>query len=89
VHFVAIPFNAKAKEGAQVFANFLLSPEAQAHKADVKVWGDPSVLLADKLPIANKEAAASTLPADISTLAEPHASWVEALEKAWLQRYGS
>ncbi|MCL4171060.1 UNVERIFIED_CONTAM: hypothetical protein GTU68_037101, partial [Idotea baltica] len=28
VHFVAIPFNAKAKEGAQVFANFLLSPEA-------------------------------------------------------------
>ena len=90
VHFVAIPFNAKAKEGAQVFANFLLSPEAQAHKADVKVWGDPSVLLADKLPTANQEAAtASTLPADIPTLAEPHASWVDALEKEWLQRYGS
>jgi len=90
VHFVAIPFNAKAKEGAQVFANFLLSPEAQAHKADVKVWGDPSVLLADKLPAASQEAAtASTLPADIPTLAEPHASWVEALEKEWLQRYGS
>jgi putative thiamine transport system substrate-binding protein len=90
VHFVAIPFNAKAKEAAQIFANFLLSPEAQAHKADVKVWGDPSVLLADKLPAASQEAAtASTLPADIPTLAEPHASWVETLEKEWLQRYGS
>ena len=27
-HFLAIPFNAKAKEGALVLANFLLSPEA-------------------------------------------------------------
>lgn len=87
VHFVAIPFNAKAKEGAQVFANFLLSPEAQAHKADLKVWGDPSVLAADKLPV--RAANASVLPATIPTLAEPNASWVEALEKEWLKRYGS
>ncbi len=87
VHFLAIPFNAKAKEGAQVFANFLLSPEAQAHKADLKVWGDPSVLLANKLP--NQALHPSVLPPDVPTLAEPHASWVEALEKEWVKRYGS
>ncbi len=87
VHFLAIPFNAKAKEAAQVFANFLLSPEAQAHKADLKVWGDPSVLLANKLP--QQAASPSVLPADVPTLAEPHASWVEALEKEWIKRYGS
>ena len=40
VHFLAIPVNASAKAGAQVFANFLQSPEAQARKADVAVWGD-------------------------------------------------
>lgn len=87
VHFLAIPFNAKAKEAAQVFANFLLSPEAQAHKADLKVWGDPSVLLANKLP--NQALHPSVLPTDVPTLAEPHASWVEALEKEWVKRYGS
>ena len=36
-HFVAIPANAKAKEGAQIVANFLLSAEAQAKKNDLKV----------------------------------------------------
>ena len=48
-HFVAIPFNASAKEGALVFANFLLSPEAQARKSDPAVWGDPTVLAMNKL----------------------------------------
>ena len=43
-HFVAIPYNAAAKAGALVLADFLLSPEAQAHKQDPKVWGDPTVL---------------------------------------------
>ena len=43
-HFVAIPYNSSAKEGAQVVANFLLSPEAQARKLDPTVWGDPTVL---------------------------------------------
>jgi putative thiamine transport system substrate-binding protein len=42
-HFVAIPANAKAKAAAQVFANFLMSPEAQAKKNDLKTWGDPTV----------------------------------------------
>ena len=43
-HFVAIPYNANAKAGALVLADFLLSPEAQARKQDPKVWGDPTVL---------------------------------------------
>jgi len=30
-------------------ANFLLSPEAQARKADEAIWGDPTVLAMDRL----------------------------------------
>ena len=92
-HFLAIPFNAKAKEGAQVFANFLLSSEAQGRKADITVWGDPTVLAVDKLP-ANERArfAAKPLPGQVEqvmpTLPEPHGSWVELLNKEWLRRYG-
>ena len=93
VHFVAIPFNAKAKEGAQVFANFLLSPEAQVRKADITIWGDPSVLDAEKLTeeqqaVFNKRAPGG-LSESVLTLSEPHATWVKALEVEWLKRYGS
>jgi len=93
VHFLAIPFNAKAKEGAQVFANFLLSPEAQVRKADITVWGDPSVLDASKLTTAQQAVFNKRAPGSLDevnpTLAEPHATWVEALEAEWLKRYGS
>ena len=92
-HFLAIPFNAKAREGAQVLANFLLSPEAQARKADIAQWGDPTVLALEKLPAAERERfAAKPLPGQVAqfapTLPEPHASWVDPLEKEWLRRYG-
>jgi putative thiamine transport system substrate-binding protein len=93
VHFVAIPVNAKAKAGAQVFANFLLSNEAQAHKADTRVWGDGTVLDMAKIPPALQGAMRTKPPGALNepvpTLAEPHASWVEALEAEWLQRYGT
>ncbi len=93
VHFLAIPVNANAKAGAQVFANFLQSPEAQARKADVSVWGDGSVLDAAKLPEQFRAAMAKVAPGalaeNVPTLAEPHASWVEALEAEWLRRYGT
>ncbi len=91
-HFVAIPFNARAKEGAQVVANFLLSPAAQARKADITHWGDPTVLALDKLPAAERARFAATpspgqveLPAP--TIPEPHGSWVDPIEKEWLRRY--
>ena len=93
VHFLAIPVNASAKAGAQVFANFLQSPEAQARKADVEVWGDGSVLDSAKLPEQFRAAMSKTAPGALAekvpTLAEPHASWVEALESEWLKRYGT
>ena len=93
VHFLAIPRNARASAAAQVFANFLLSPSAQARKADPQIWGDPSVLDMALLPSAERSAFAKPLPgqwsAPVPTLDEPHASWVEPLEKAWIQRYGS
>lgn len=94
-HFVAIPFNSGSAEGAMVFANFLMSPEAQARKANTEVWGDPTVLSMAKLS-ANQKALFDNLPAGAATLSaeelsrvllEPHASWVEAIEKAWLERY--
>ena len=92
-HFLAIPFNAKAKEAAQVLANFLLSPEAQARKADISQWGDPTVLAIDKLPAADRERFAAKPQAGqveqvMRTIPEPHGSWVDALSKEWLVRYG-
>lgn len=93
-HFVAIPFNSKAKEGAQVLANFLLSPKAQARKADIAQWGDPTVLNVAALPAAEKALfSAGTKPGQVTnpapTWSEPHGSWVDPLEKEWLKRYGA
>lgn len=91
-HFVAIPYNARAKAGAQVVANFLISPAAQARKADIRQWGDPTVLNVATLPPADRALfSANAMPGQVATTAptlpEPHASWVDALEKAWAQRY--
>lgn len=41
-HFLAIPFNANASAGAKVVANFLLSPAAQARKANPAFWVIPA-----------------------------------------------
>jgi putative thiamine transport system substrate-binding protein len=92
-HFLAIPFNAKAKEGAQVVIDFLLSPAAQARKADIANWGDPTVLAVERLSAADKvlftQAAAPGVVAQAApALPEPHASWVEAIEREWTRRYG-
>lgn len=94
-HFVAIPYNASAKEGAQVIANFLLSPKAQAHKQDLAVWGDSTVLAPDKLSPTDrawfeklKRGVATLSLAELGTpLPEPHPSWMERLEAAWRARY--
>ena len=97
VHFVAIPFNANAAEGAQVTANFLLSAEAQLRKANPEIWGDPTVLSMDRLPAADA-AAFAALPRGIATLsdadlsaslAEPHPSWVGVIERGWAARYAA
>ena len=92
-HFLAIPFNASAKEGAQVVANFLLSPVAQARKADIAQWGDPTVLALEKLSPADRARfSASPLPGQVEqtvpAIPEPHASWVDPIDKEWMRRYG-
>ncbi|WP_163647972.1 ABC transporter substrate-binding protein [Modicisalibacter sp. 'Wilcox'] len=97
VHFVAIPFNAQHKAGALTVANFLLSPEAQARKQDLSLWGDATVLDMSRLSPEQREAfvrdgrAAESLPPPSlgETLREPHPTWIEPLEKAWRQRYGA
>ena len=81
-HFLAIPFNASARAGAKVVANFLLSPTAQARKAVPAFWGDPSVLRQDALPGNNQPALR------FKAVAEPHPSWQTRLEAAWAERYG-
>ncbi|MEP9397726.1 ABC transporter substrate-binding protein [Mesorhizobium sp. KR2-14] len=95
-HFVAIPFNASAKAGALVVADFLLSPEAQARKQDPKVWGDPTVLSMAKLDAADR-ARFEALDLGVATLKpdqlgpaidEPHPSWMVRLEAEWKRRYG-
>ena len=91
-HFVAIPYNARAKAGAQVVANFLLSAQAQARKADIAHWGDPTVLDVKRLAPAERALFPSQpLPGQVAqsapTLPEPHAAWVEPLEKEWARRY--
>ncbi len=91
-HFLAIPFNAKSKEGAQVLINFLMSPLAQARKADIAFWGDPTVLAVDRLTAADKALFAQTaMPGVVAraapALPEPHASWGDAIEREWTRRY--
>ncbi|MEE9210130.1 MAG: ABC transporter substrate-binding protein [Kiloniellales bacterium] len=94
-HFVAIPYNARSKAGAMVVADFLMSPEAQARKQSLEVWGDETVLAMDKLAPADRArfAAGASHPASLSperlgpTLLEPHPSWMTRIEAAWLRRF--
>ncbi|NOG30769.1 ABC transporter substrate-binding protein [Halomonas sp. TBZ9] len=96
VHFVAIPYNSPHKAGAMALANFLLSPEAQAQKQSLDMWGDRSVLAIGQLDDSDQamfeqgEQHPSALPVDAlsNTLAEPHPSWMTALQDTWLERYG-
>lgn len=96
-HFVGIPYNANAKAGALVLANFLLSPEAQMRKQDPKIWGDPTVLAVSKLPEQDRAAfatldlgAATLLPEQLGpALAEPHPDWMTRIEAEWIKRYGA
>ena len=96
-HFVALPYNAAAKAGALVTADFLLSPEAQARKQDPNIWGDPTVLAVSKLDAADR-ARFDALDLGVATLKpdelgpaidEPHPSWMERLETEWKRRYGA
>lgn len=95
--FVAIPYNANAKAGAMVLANFLMSPEAQARKQDPDVWGIGTVLAIHKLP-PEARARFEALELGIATLSpeelgqplpEPHPSWMVRLDEEWIRRFGT
>ncbi|MAZ35801.1 MAG: ABC transporter substrate-binding protein [Thalassospira sp.] len=95
-NFVAIPYNASAKAGAVVLADFLMSPEAQLRKQDPQYWGADTVLAMDKLSADMQKAfadldlgIASLSPSERGTvLPEPHPSWMELVETEWQKRYG-
>jgi len=82
IHFLSIPWNATAKEGALVAINFLLSPEAQSRKGDLTIWGDPTVLTSKHITGSAKNTKL------FKSIPEPHPSWQTALEAEWQKRYG-
>jgi putative thiamine transport system substrate-binding protein len=95
VSFVAIPYNAANREGAQVVANFLLDPATQARMQNIEVLGSFSVL--DPARLSPEDAALfADLPASPAlprledlgpTLLEPHPSWMTRIVEAWADRY--
>ncbi|WP_201588501.1 ABC transporter substrate-binding protein [Psychrobacter sp. Pi2-51] len=95
-HFVAIPYNASHPQAAQLVANFLMSPEAQAKKQTPSIWGDKTVLVQSTLDpeqqalFKNNQPHPSALPFDSikRTVSEPHPSWVDAIMQGWQTRYG-
>ncbi len=95
VSFVAIPFNAAHRAGAEVVANFLLSPAAQTRQQNIDILGSYTVLDPAKLDAPQRAAfaalpSASALPDRAAlgpTLLEPHPSWMTRLTEAWAKRY--
>ncbi|WP_284163914.1 ABC transporter substrate-binding protein [Frigidibacter sp. SD6-1] len=95
ISFVAIPFNAAHREGAEVVANFLLDPATQARAQDIGILGSYTVLDMTKLDETQRAAfadlpASAALPteADLGpTLVEPHPSWMVRIAEEWAKRY--
>ena len=93
--FVAIPYNASAKEGALVVANFLLEPATQARAQDVRQMGNFTVLDLAKLSPEDRRRFDDlprhpALPTDAelgTTLLEPHPSWMTRITAEWERRY--
>ncbi len=98
IHFVAIPYNAAHQDSAKLVTNFLLSPQAQAHKQQANVWGDASVLAISKLtgeqqawfapPKLSHPSATIANQAISPALSEPDPSWSKVISALWLERYG-
>lgn len=95
--FLAIPYNSRAKEGAMVLINFLLSAEAQARKQDPRHLGGRTVLAMHKLTQSERKLFDDLPrgPASLSAkqlgklLPEPDPFWMERLETEWQKRYGA
>lgn len=95
--FLAIPFNARSREGALVLIDFLLSPAAQARKQDPEHVAGQTVLKLESLSPEDR-ALFENLPRGKAVpnsqelgrpLPEPHPYWMERLEQEWERRYGA
>lgn len=93
--FVAIPYNAAHKEGAMAVANFLLSPESQAHAMNPHTMGNFTVLDLNRLAPQDRKRF-EDLPRGVATLSaaelgrpllEPHPSWMNGIVAEWERRY--
>jgi putative thiamine transport system substrate-binding protein len=93
--FVAIPYNAAHKEGAMAVANFLLSPESQAHAMNPHTMGNFTVLDLNRLAPQDRKRI-EDLPRGVATLSaaelgrpllEPHPSWMNGIVAEWERRY--
>jgi putative thiamine transport system substrate-binding protein len=78
-----------------VVANFLLSPEAQAHMHNPEILGNPTVLDLKKLKPEERRLF-DNLPKGMATLTqdelgapllEPHPSWMNRIVEEWERRY--
>ncbi|MGE0311893.1 MAG: ABC transporter substrate-binding protein [Lautropia sp.] len=93
--FVAIPYNAKAKAGAMVVANFLIDPATQARAQDIDTMGNLNVLDLSTLSEADRRRFAMRTDSPAlpdaeelgSPLLEPHASWMTRITEQWQKRY--
>ena len=93
--FVAIPYNARNKEGALVVANFLLEPATQARAQDIAQTGAFNVLDLARLGAAERRhfeqlTPSAALPSAAELGApqlEPHASWMTRITAEWQKRY--
>ena len=92
--FVAIPSNARAREGALVLADFLLDPATQARAEDLRHLGARNVLDLGALSSAQRALfeTPGTHPAVPTAaelgrpLLEPHPSWMTRVTAEWLRR---
>ena len=60
-----------------------MSPEAQAYKFKLKVWGDPPVL---KSKVLNNMGIKEFKL--FKAIPEPHPTWLTAIEEEWNKRFG-
>ncbi|AHY47321.1 ABC-type uncharacterized transport system periplasmic component [Rubrobacter radiotolerans] len=92
-NYVAIPFNAPNKAGAQVAANFMQSPEAQAEMQRTHVVGGLTTLDLDRLPEERRREFAGTpdeaaLPLgelQDNRLPEARTGWLVAVQDGWIE----
>ena len=92
-HYLAIPFNSPNKKASLEVINYLISPQSQADKSNIEIWGDPTVLDFTKMNEIQKKMfldkqSVHILPNyQIPYLEEPHYSWTEAIENEWFKTF--